>query len=419
MADEVVPAIDTMDSAQLADSMMSGLVSAQPQKPAEAPAAPTDAPAKTDEAPPAPSSDAPAKAPESGKKAPPAAAPKKDAPQQPVKDTPPKPVVVDDEDKIKDPVELRKRLKTLKGEIATQKQNAEKEMSTLKKQIEDYSKRKYLTPEQEASQEQMVKRHAELEREIHGINYAKSPEFKRDYQDKMDAIWKDAIEEVTGIPVHYTVEEEGRQVEKTRDATAQDLKSVLDAPPAERFKLATKLFGDARELVLGHVRSMAALRSAAAQAIADKQKNYETEIQTRTAAQQKAQQDYQGFLQSHLESSAKARPDMYGDDPSNPEAMQAYERGKKFVEESFTNIEGMDLNTRAARVALIRNLASVAPRLLLERNQARAQITQLEKALEEYRASDPGAGGEGGERPAADIKKELGGSNDLANEFGG
>ena len=181
------------------------------------------------------------------------------------------------------------------------------------------------------------------------------------------------------------------------------------------MKRAKDLFGEDREAVLTWAREIAVIRKEAAKAIEEKKNSYASELTQRNQKFQEANQKIGTFIQQtagHLE---KTYPEIFTAPADQPEAADALKKGFSFVDESSAKMMEFDITTRAARAAVVRSMAGVFPRLLLDNNKLKARVKELEEQIGKYEKTDPselGGGGGGGERPTSD-----GGTADLAKEF--
>jgi hypothetical protein len=393
-------------SSELAAELMSSFAS---------PLAPTT-PAKEVAAPPAKETPAaPAKAPD---KAP--AAPAKETSAPAAKTTPPPAPAkdVDPDDPKLTAQDLRKELKRLKETAGGTVREREKRISELQDQMASFEKRRYWTDDDLKLHEAATKRLATLESELYSRDYTASPEYKSKYQDRFDEVWREASEEIKGMTVRYQdgVDEANQPKYAERPATNKDLLAVTDAPASERMRIAKQLFGDDREAVLQWAREIALIRKDAAKAVEDKRNGYASEITTRNQKFQEANQKVSQFIQqqgAHLE---KLYPHIFSASADKPEAQEALKKGFAFVDESSAKMMEYDINTRAARAAVIRSMAGAFPRLAMDNSRLAARVTELEEQLGKFEKSDPsnlgGAGGGGG-----DDSKKDGGSDDLAREI--
>lgn len=380
----------------------------------------------------APATPAPAEPPKEAPKEPPKEAPKpaapaapKEAPKEPPKEAP-KPAAaaptpakdLDPDDPKITAVDLRRELKRVKESVGLTVKERDKQINQLTEKIQGFEKKRYWTDEDLKLHESATKRLSQLESELYSRDYATSPEYKTKYQDRFDQVWREASEEVKGMSVRYQdgVDADDKPLWKERPATEKDLLSVIDAPISQRIGIAKKLFGEDKEPVLQWARDIASIRKEAAQAIEEKRNGYASELTKRNQQFQEANQKINAFIQQtagHLE---KTYPNIFTAPADQPEAAEALKKGFSFVDESSARMMDFDINTRAARAAVIRSMAGAFPRLLLDNSKKDARIKELEEEVAKYNRSDPselgGGGGGGGGSGERD-----GGSESLANEI--
>lgn len=383
-------------TAELAADLMKSFT---PAAPAPTPAPATQEPAKKEDKP-----ATPAPAPKTPERGAPAPAPAKD---------------VDPDDAKLTASDLRRELKRLKESGTLTVKERDKQIGELQDRISGFEKRRYWTDQDLQLHEAATKRLSQLESELYSRDYATSPEYKSKYQDRFDEIWKEASQEILGMTVRFQdgVDEEQKPKYSERPATVKDLLAVVDAPVSERIAIAKRLFGDEKEPVLQWARDINSIRKEATKAIEEKRNGYASEITSRNQKFQEANQKLGSFVQqmtAHLE---KTYPDIFSAPADKPELGDALKKGFQFVDESSAKMMDYDINTRAARAAVVRSMAGAFPRLLMDNNQLRARVKELETTLGKYEGTDPSnLGGAGGGAPAGSGDKG-GGSDDLAREL--
>jgi hypothetical protein len=395
-------------SAELADDLLKGLTPSAPPAPEPAP---TPSPAPTDKVTDKPTAQPIAPAPDKDKPAP------KPTGQPTTKD-------LDPDDQKVTAADLRKELKRIKEGGVTSLREKETQIAQLREQISLFEKRRFWTDQDLQTSEAATKRLAELESQLYARDYAESPEYKTKYQTRFDEIWKEASEEVQGLTIKYqsgTEEgEDGKQkpVYSERPATVKDLLAVVDAPARDRLPIATKLFGENKEAVLGWARDLSQIRKEAQRAIEDKRTGYTAELQKRQQDFAQGQQKMSGFIQQTNDHLAKTYPHIFQATADQPEAGEALRKGFAFVDESSAKMMEFDINTRAARASVIRAMAGAFPRLVLDVTRMTAENKELREKLAKFESTDPSEmGGGGGGAPAGGGGTKDGGSDDLAAEI--
>lgn len=302
----------------------------------------------------------------------------------------------------------------------------EKAISELNEKIGQFEKRRYWSDDDLRQHEAATKRLSTLESELYSRDYVVSPEYKTKFQDRLDQIWSQAKEEGRGLTVRYMdgmkEGEDGKQepVWKERPATEQDLLSVIDAPIGQRIQIAKKLFGDEKEAVLQWARDVESVRKEADRAIKEKREGYASEMTKRNQQFVEANQKIGNFVQqttTHLENNY---PQIFKAAADQPEAAEKLKQGFSFVDETTQKMMSFDINTRAARAAVVRSMAGAFPRLVWDNSRKDSRIAELEAELAQYNRTDPselggnGGGGGGGRGPGSEAE---GGSDSMADEI--
>lgn len=317
---------------------------------------------------------------------------------KPGEKTPDKGAVKPPELKVESSADLRKRL----AEVEKSDKARLTEIETLRKQNEDYQKRRFITPEIEKEIEDNKQEMAFLKRQIAESHYERSADFKRDYADPFNNAFKDAINTALEYPI--TNNEDGT----TRAATKADFQKVAGAPVSERAAIARQLFGDNALSVLSDARELDRLRSKANEAIrahSEKSDSSAKELQRRQDEDQKA---YDGFRNLRRQELAEKYPEVFGESPDDPELTEAWKSGTEFVDRLASTAQDMPLEERAAYVEVIRARAAAFPRMHKENSKLKSKVTELEVELAKFRACDPGEAAEKGAIQKGGEVKPLG-----------
>lgn len=317
--------------------------------------------------------------------------PKVEPPKEPVKET------------GKDPVALRKRLAEVEGQLKQTQAEKQAELSKLNDKIAELEKRRYLTPEQEQRQAAMEKRAKELEGELIARDYRKSPEFQREYQEKWQSAYEDAVADVGQLKI---VDQEGAE---PRMATRADFEKIrLAGGRVQQRTLARAMFPEDNDLVLNHINTLASIEKSAQDAIARKQASFETEQQQESQAYQSKYQEVDANLVAKY-------PNFFGEDPAMPEATTEMQKGLDYVDKAMEQSVNAPVAERAALAATLRRWAGSFPRMVYVLNKKDAQIAELTERLAKFEATDPGSGGDA-PSPTPE-SKSLGGVDAMAAEF--
>lgn len=310
------------------------------------------------------------------------------------------------EPKVESSADLRKRL----AEVEKSDKARLTEIETLRKQNEDYQKRRFITPEIEKEIEENKQEMAFLKRQIAESHYERSDDFKRHYADPFNTAFADAIN--TAIQFTITNENDGT----TRAATRTDFLKVTGAPLSERAAIARQLFGDNALSVLSDARELDRLRKSANDAIRAHSEKSDSSAKDRQRQQDDDQKAYDGFLLLSKQQLAEKYPAVFGESPDDPELAEAWKTGSEFVDRLPIVAPDMPLEDRAAYVAVVRARAAAFPRMHKENSKLKSKVTELEAELAKFRASDPGELTDKGEiQKGGEIKPK--GVNSLLDGF--
>lgn len=376
------------------DDLVASLMADVSPAPPAPPAAPTP-----------PAEPTPTKAPDAPKDKPAApAAVKPTAPAAPA--APTKPIDIDDP---KVPAsELRKHLKQLQADLHQTKTEKETTVSGLQSKLKQLEGKKYWSEDDEKNHAGLTQRLTALESDLYARDFTKSPEYQKQFVEKINAQAKDAMDLVKTL---QTVDDAGNE----RAGAWQDITRLMGAENnAVRRRMAKELFGENFQDALDAVMPMVDTQKQSEAAVKSKSENYQTELKQRDEAMTAQQKQVADMVASHSASIAEKYPTIFnaGDDK---DAEAALKKGFDFVEECSTKQE-MDANERSVRIAMLRSWAGAFPRLVSDNGKLVSENAALKAELEKLRGSDPGAGGEsgGGGSPAG---KDDGGSDDLAREI--
>lgn len=396
-------------SSKLMESL-SGKPSPQPPaQPESAPPAQTSQPAQP-----------PVKNPEPSKPASQQTTAPKPVSQQPAKPAAPAPQksqkttenAVDFNDPKLTAPELRKRLTeltTLHSKTLAEKDTA---LNQVQSRLKELEAKKYWTEDDEKKFKELSEGKSNLEAQLYARDYAQSPEYKKNFQDKIDEQFNEALEIFSALSVQY--DQDGEVV--TRPANQQDLLRLYRIPNlAERKKMAKTMFGDEYQEALDAVAPMISTNKAAQQAIKEKQEAYNLERQQAENSYKEIGLQFQKFVADSFQSLQQSEPEIFGQSEEDKDGSEALMRGLKFVDESANNAPQMSINERAARSSLIRAMAAAHPRMKLMVSKLKEENENLRAQLAAFQGSDPGNAGEHGGQPAA--VEDTGGVESMAAKF--
>lgn len=247
------------------------------------------------------------------------------------------------------------------------------------------------TAELQKQIEDIRKAREEAETELRFANYIRSGEYKEKYQAPLQAAYQQALEDIKGVQV---IDEDGAT---PRDASAAELKAILEAPSAAKAaQLANEIFGSAAPLVMQHRAEILKLENARRAAVEDyKTKGAERERLRAEEAQQR-QKAVRSRWEESINQTVNERPALYAR-PKDDEALgKAWDDGDKLVKLAFLGEipPEVDAGPDAGDLAITAQ-AEVAARVrgfnvLAHRNVAlRREVASLKAALEKVKGSEP------------------------------
>lgn len=272
------------------------------------------------------------------------------------------------------------------------------EIETLRKQNEELSKKRHITPEMEAEIEENKKQIAEYRKQIAEVSYERSDEFKKQFKDPWENTLKDTIKIVAQLPI---VAEDG---EAPRKATDADFAKVANAHISERAAIAQQLFGPNALLVLNRIDKLESITEASNQAIREHREQYEVK---QKSEMEKFKQENEIFLEKlggYNKELSEKYPKFFGEDPEDPASNEAYKKGLEFWDQITQKIAEMPPDEKAAHNALLRARTGWFFRGHHNNQKLEKENASLKAELAKYRASDPGGEEKGdarGEKPAA------------------
>lgn len=293
------------------------------------------------------------------------------------------------------------------------KKEKETEVGRLQGRLAELDRREVLTPEQKAEYQKKEQRLAQLESDLYSRDYRESPEFKDKYETPWKNKYGEALNEVKGLQVKWTENDE----EKSRQATKTDFDRVLDAPTlVQARRLAKETFGEDADVVLQYRAELRQIEDSGNRAVEEKKTGFTQNRQQSYEKFQKEQSDYERARTQYDQSIVEKYKEYFAEDEANPEANAALKQGLDFVDSCIKGADQMPLEERAKTVSLMRRMAGAWHRDQVIIKQLRSQLQAKDEELGKYRKSAPGGEEDGGGKGEVVEKKPLGTSG-LAAAF--
>lgn len=279
-------------------------------------------------------------------------------------------------------------------------ENIKRENYELKQQIEQNRQVKPVEdPRLKTYQERMEaaeKRREELETEMRYAAYERSPEYQDKYQKPFEKAYQWGRQSVTHLKV---LNEDG----SSRPAVPEDFDKILLIPnDGDAVDAAEAMFGNKARLVLDHRWEMKKLDAQRFEAIEDFKKQG-TERHQRLTETETRQREQIGKLWGELNTEAAERfPKYFKPEDGDEDGNKLLEEGYKLADQAFSNGNGMPPEQLVRLHASIRNRAAAFTREVYRNSKLTERVSELEKQLAEYQASEPGPGEGGGPNTESD-----------------
>lgn len=251
--------------------------------------------------------------------------------------------------------------------------------------------------------ELMEKRNKELEDEIGFVNYRKSKEFVDTFEKPYQTAWQEALQALSGLKVKFqrTDQETGEVIPEERDLTSHDITILAGMDPSAARQEMKARFPEDWVEVKTHVDKVRALANA--------QNKHLEERQSKGGEWQKArQQEQQQMVSALVAENKKVWTDTIAEHVKKYDFLRPVdgdvarndrlEKSVAFVEEAL-KVNAMDprLTPEQRREVLkkhviLRNRAIGFGVLSHENKALKGKLAELEKTLQQYQASEPGAG---------------------------
>lgn len=239
----------------------------------------------------------------------------------------------------------------------------------------------------------------EYEDEIRHVNYQKSPEFIDKYQKPYEMAFKRAVAELSEVPV---TDAAGNQ----RPATAEDMLQLVSLPLGRAREVANQMFGDFADDAMTHRKEIKALfeqRQAAIEeaktngAEREKQRTEQTTKQQAEVAKQ-VTEAWEKFKNEPLTDAKYGT--FFAPREGDQHWNQRLAKGFELVDKAFNDPNPRDPRlTPEDREKIVKRHAAVRARaagwgaLRYENESLKGKVAELEKALSEYKSTEPGSAG--------------------------
>ena len=236
-------------------------------------------------------------------------------------------------------------------------------------------------------------RNKELENEIKFVDYAKSAEFREQYQKPYETAWERALGELQEL----TVEENGTE----RPINAQDILQLVQLPLAKAREAADERFGVFADDVMAHRKEIKRLFDQQNQALAKAKEDGGSRLKQMQETQQRQQAEIAKTLtdtwtKANEEIVKDANFGKYfapveGDEEANVRLTKGYELVDKAFSEnpSNPNLTPEERQTIVRRHAAVRNRAAAFGRLVYQVTRTEQKLAAVEAELAKYKETEP------------------------------
>lgn len=237
-----------------------------------------------------------------------------------------------------------------------------------------------------------------LEEHMGYLDYSKTEDFQKKYQEPYDKAWVKHMKELGQIKVQIGEDQ-------SAPLAPDHLLSLVNLPLEEAKELAEQMNPRFATELMGARKEIRDLFDAQAEALADAKKNGATRIKEAVEARTKSQQEISGFVKTHWDSTNDAllRDEKYGlyftpvegDENINQRLAKGYE----LVDRAFSEDPNNPKHTPEERKSIIKRHSAVRHRagswgrVVYELNKERQTVKELQDELKKYRGSTPTTGG--------------------------
>lgn len=247
-------------------------------------------------------------------------------------------------------------------------------------------------------------KYTEVETRLKFTDYTRSSEYKEKFEKPLESAWREAIADISGATIEL---EDGTE----RQASVQDIQSLLHMPAIAAARRANELFGAAAPAVLQHRNAILSLTRARESAIKEYQeKGAEREREMQTNSERQRERIY-GVFNETIKHYETVDASLYGR-PEDPEEQKYWDKGDRLIALAVKR-QGLDENLpeEEQSAILTKAQATVAARarafgpLIARMHKLEAEVESLRGKQAKLVKSEPGNG--------SDRKAEARESGDL------
>lgn len=278
----------------------------------------------------------------------------------------------------------------------------ERQHETAQARIKEFESKKPDAADSKVVEELMA-RNKQLEGELRESAYERSPDFKREFLDRRQAAYAEAVSEIGNLAVRMPgpVDEFGKPTYTERAATEQDFRDILEMRnPKAQDAAIDELFGRSAGRVHSHLREMKQIERDARLAIQRERDSSEGKLKERSEKERQQGEQKAKVLESAKKAIAEKWPDIFGE-PEDPTEKEMVSHGISTVKEAM-NGSNLSTQQQAELAAVFQSWAERFPLVWHREKTLRAENKMLREKLGVKEGADPGAGrGESKEVEAA------------------
>lgn len=236
--------------------------------------------------------------------------------------------------------------------------------------------------------EDLKKHNDEMETTFRVHKYENSREYKEKFLGPMERLYTNAVATMAELEVADPDKGVSRQ------ATPQDLETIVRLPVGKAIAAAKELFGDAAPIVLSYREQIKSLHQQSQEARESHKTQWKAlEEKTKAETISKRQELQTAWEKANQELTEKYA-EVFADSPDDEEGNKLLASGRKLADIALMSLEGEEVprEQRIKVVAEIRNRAAAFGREVVRRRKAEATITELKEKLKAFEGSSPGNG---------------------------